>query len=120
MFGCIAVYVEDKIALILRDKPSNPADNGVWLATAREHHESLRDDFPNMRSISVLGEEVTSWQVLPVDAADFDESAVRACELVLARDPRIGKIPGEKKRKAQAANSKKASVSNSSRTKSRR
>jgi len=31
MFGCLAVYVKDKIVLILRDKPT--ADNGVWLAT---------------------------------------------------------------------------------------
>ena len=33
MFGCIAIYVDDKIVLILRDKPNQPADNGVWLAT---------------------------------------------------------------------------------------
>jgi hypothetical protein len=29
MFGCLAIYVEDKIVLILRDKPTNTADNGV-------------------------------------------------------------------------------------------
>jgi len=33
MFGCLAIYVKDKIVLILRDKPTNTADNGVWLAT---------------------------------------------------------------------------------------
>ena len=42
MFGCLAVYVEDKIVLILRDKRDQTADNGVWLATTEEHHESLR------------------------------------------------------------------------------
>ena len=35
MFGCLAVYVEEKIVLILRDKPSGEADNGVWLARFR-------------------------------------------------------------------------------------
>ena len=55
MFGCLAVYVGDKIVLILRDKPNQTQDNGVWLATTKEHHESLRRDFPNMRSIQVLG-----------------------------------------------------------------
>ena len=29
MFGCLAIYVKDKIMLILRDKPTNTADNGV-------------------------------------------------------------------------------------------
>ena len=120
MFGCVAIYVEEKIVLILRDRPSYPTDNGVWLATTADHHESLRSEFPNMRSIGVLGKEVTGWQVLPVDAPDFEESALRACELVMARDPRIGKVPGEKKRKTQAAKSKKAAASKSSRTKSRR
>src|SRR6476661_10116200 len=62
MFGCLAIYVEDKIVLILRDKPSYEADNGVWLATTAEHHESLRREFPSMRSIGVLGKEVTGWQ----------------------------------------------------------
>ena len=93
MFGWLAVYVEDKIVLVLRDKRENRADNGVWLATTAEHHESLRREFPNMRSIQVLGREVTGWQVLPADAVDFEEAALHAAELVIARDPRIGKIP---------------------------
>ena len=99
MFGCLAVYVEEKIVLILRDKAGETADNGVWLATTQEHHESLRCEFPNMRSIRVLGKKVTGWQLLPADAPDFEESALRASELVLARDPRIGKVPKVKRKK---------------------
>ena len=38
MFGCLAVYVKDKIVFILRDKRENTADNGVWLATTEQHH----------------------------------------------------------------------------------
>ena len=57
MFGCLAVYVGDKIVLILRDKHDKTADNGVWLATTQEHHESLRREFPNMRIDSNIGEE---------------------------------------------------------------
>ena len=97
MFGCLAIYVADKIVLILRDKSSSTADNGVWLATTEEHHASLRREFPNMRSIQVLGKKVTGWQVLPADASDFEETALRACELVIARDPRIGKVPGARR-----------------------
>jgi hypothetical protein len=96
MFGCLAVYVEDKIVLILRDKGDASADNGVWLATTKDQHESLRREFPHMRSIRALGKEVTGWQVLPADAPDFEESALRACELIMGMDPRIGKLPARK------------------------
>jgi hypothetical protein len=106
MFGCLAVYVEDKIVLILRDRRDADADNGVWLATTVEHHDSLRRSFPNMRSIQVFRTKVTGWQVLPVDAPDFEESALAACELIVARDPRIGKVPGA--RRASASKRAKA------------
>jgi hypothetical protein len=105
MFGCTAVYVGDKIVLILREKPSHTADNGVWLATTEEHHASLRREFPHMRSIGVLGKPITGWQILPADSPDFEQSAVHACELVLAGDPRIGKIPGA--RRSSTARAKK-------------
>jgi hypothetical protein len=93
MFGCLAVYVKDKIVFILRDHRDAPADNGVWLATTEQHHASLKREFPSMRSIRRFGTKVTHWQILPVDAADFEEAALRACDLVLAGDPRIGKVP---------------------------
>jgi len=103
MFGCLAVYIQEKIVLILRDKRDKTADNGVWLATTEEHHESLRREFPNMRSIRVLGKKVTGWQVLPADAPDFEQSSLRACELIVARDPRIGKLPGARRASRSAA-----------------
>jgi hypothetical protein len=93
MFGCLAVYVEDKIVLILRDRVDSPKDNGVWLATTAAHHESLQHEFPSMRSIQLFGKEVTHWQVLPADAPDFERAALRACALIVARDARIGKVP---------------------------
>jgi hypothetical protein len=103
LFGCVAVYVQDKIVLVLRDKRTSTVDNGVWLATTREHHESLRREFPSMRSIKVLGAEVTGWQVLPADEPDFEEAALHACELILAKDPRIGKVPGSRRSPRAAA-----------------
>ena len=67
MFGCTAIYVEDKIVLILRDKRKQSADNGVWLCTTAEHHASLR-----------------------------------ACDFILAGDPRIGKVPGTRRASASS------------------
>jgi hypothetical protein len=109
MFGCLAVYVADKIVLILRDKRDGTADNGVWLATTEEHHQSLRREFPNMRSIQAFGKKVTGWQAIPADAPDFEEAALRACELIAARDPRIGKVPAT--RRASGPGAQKAAKS---------
>ena len=117
MFGCLAVYVGEKIVLILRDKPSYAEDNGVWLATTIEHHESLRRDFPSMRSIRLLGKKVTGWQVLPADARDFEEAALRACEFILAGDPRIGKIPEARRARGSRANK---SANSAKRTRTRK
>lgn len=103
MFGCLAVYIKEKIVLALRDKPTAFSSNGVWLATTKDHHESLRNEFPSMRSIPALGSGLTGWQMLPSDAPDFEESALRACELILAGDPRIGKTPQAKRRGSKAA-----------------
>jgi hypothetical protein len=107
MFGCLAVYVGEKIVLILRDRPTNMEDNGVWFCTTEEHHESLRLEFPNTRSIALLGGKITGWQVLPSTSPDFEEAALHACELVIARDPRIGKVPGEKKAAAKRPSKRK-------------
>ena len=35
MFGCLGVYVKDKIVFVLRDKATSIPDNGVWLAYSR-------------------------------------------------------------------------------------
>jgi hypothetical protein len=100
MFGATAIYVGEKIVLILMEREGH-ADNGVWLATTAEHHASLAREFPSMRSIRVFGPGPTGWQVLPVDASDFEEAALRACDLVLAGDPRIGKIPQRRRKVAK-------------------
>jgi hypothetical protein len=99
MFGCVAVYVGEKVVLMLRDKPKDPKDNGVWIATTADHHETLLREFPHLRPIGLLGGKITGWQNIPADAPDFEEAAQRACELVLAGDSRIGKIPKRQQKK---------------------
>ena len=102
MFGCYAVYVRDKIVLILRDKEGIATDNGVWIATTHEHHESLRNDFPSMRTISVFGGTESGWQNLPAESETFEEEVMKACKLITNGDPRIGKTPKPRKKKASA------------------
>lgn len=46
-----------------------------------------------------FGPGPTGWQVLPVNSDDFEESVIKACQLVIKRDPRIGKVPKIKLKK---------------------
>ena len=99
MFGCHAVYIDEKIVLALRDK--NDDDSGVWICKTTEHHQSLKKDFPSMRSIGLFGPGISGWQILPKDAEDFETSVNRLCEMILKNDIRIGKIPTPKKKKTK-------------------
>jgi hypothetical protein len=99
MFGCYALYWENKILMMLRHKKDFPKDNGVWLATTLEHHESLKKDFPSMRSVSLFGDTPSGWQNIPAEADDFEELAIKACRLIMKGDPRIGKVPKNAGRK---------------------
>lgn len=97
MFGHHAVYVGDRLVLFLIDKPNEP-DNGVGLATTAENIPALAAEFPSLRHLLTYGPEATDWRLLPADADDFEESVVRACELVSAGDPRIGRVPKSRRR----------------------
>lgn len=103
MFGCTAVYIGEKIVFALREKSDEPEDNGLWIATTIDHHESLATEFPSMRSIGVLGPPPTGWQILPSSSSDFEQSAMKACELVLIGDARIGKVPKQKRLRPTSA-----------------
>lgn len=95
MFGAHAVYVGERIVLILRRKQKDD-DDGVWVATELAHHDSLRAQLPSMRSIALLGDGVTAWQNLPESGDAFEEEALRACALIRAGDPRMGRVPKKK------------------------
>ena len=97
MFGCQAIYVGPKIMLILRDRAPADDDNGVWVATERAHHASLRAELPTLRAIGVFGPGEHAWQCLPSDDDRFEEDALRVCAMIRRGDPRIGRIPGAKK-----------------------
>jgi hypothetical protein len=102
MFGCHAIYIGEKIVFMLRKKETATRDNGVWVAIAPGQHETLKKEFPSLRTVEVLGDKTTAWQNLPEDAMDFEESANRLCDLALKNDLRIGKIPKPKKKTSKS------------------
>jgi hypothetical protein len=99
MFGSFAVYIQDKLVLVLRKRTTHPRDNGVWLATSHEHHESLHSIFPYLRPVFLLGNKPSAWRNIPDDAPDFEEAVIMACELIGQNDPRIGVFPRKRSRK---------------------
>ena len=109
MFGCYSIYVGNKIVLIHRDSKTSQEDNGVWIATTKDHHDSLIRELPSMRSIAVFGTGPTGWQVIPSESDTFEEEVRHVCAMVRRGDPRIGKIPKPKKPKRPADSNKKAS-----------
>lgn len=109
MFGAYGLYVGERIVFILREKPDpGDRDNGVWLATTPQYHASLAREFDIMRSIEMFGPGPTGWQNLPSSEPEFEESVLRACDLVIARDERIGKIPAAKRLRRTSKKVKKA------------
>ena len=92
MFGCVAVYINERMVLVLRQREDHPEDNGVWLVTEKAHHFSLKQEFSSLRTIKLFGAEVSSWQLLAADQDDFEELVIKACDLILMGDHRIGKL----------------------------
>lgn len=96
MFSGFAVYIGDRLVLMLRDNLKHPEDNGIWLVLSEDTDPtaaSLRRDFPSIRPIGLLGGQITHWLLIPSDGADFETEALNACTLIQKRDPRIGRVP---------------------------
>ena len=96
MFSGFAVYLGNQLVLMLRDHVRSPRDNGVWLVLAEDTNPSdraLRREFPSLRRIELLGGAIGHWLLIPSDSPDFESEALHACELLLRRDPRLGRIP---------------------------
>jgi hypothetical protein len=96
MFSGFAVYVGEKIVLMLRDSPKQSEDNGVWLVfseTANLSDPRTRQDFPSLRLINLLGGKIAHWRLIPADSPTFESEALRACELLHRHDVRFGRVP---------------------------
>lgn len=97
-FGAHGIYRGEIILFILRKKEAHPDDNGIWVATYKEHHATLQKQFPALRNINLLGGD-TQWLNLPEECDSFEEDAMKLAGLVLKNDGRIGRLPAKKKKK---------------------
>ncbi|MCO6429382.1 MAG: hypothetical protein J5J00_00855 [Deltaproteobacteria bacterium] len=93
MFGCLACYLHGRLKLVLAD--SDEPWNGVLIATAREHHQSLMRQLPELIEHEVLGK----WLYISCADERFETGVRKIVSLCLSDDIRIGVLPSEKKRK---------------------
>lgn len=97
-FGAFGVYRSEIILFILWRKEEHPDDSGIWIATYKEHHESLKKEFPTLRGVNVLGAN-TNYLNLPEESENFESDALKLVQLILMNDSRIGRLPAKKKKK---------------------
>jgi hypothetical protein len=96
MFSGFAVYTGNLLILMLRDHATSVRDNGLWLVLSEDtppHDPTLHRDFPSLRRIELLGGKITHWLLIPSDSPTFETESLHACDLLLRRDPRLGRIP---------------------------
>jgi hypothetical protein len=96
MFSGFAVYAGDLLVLMLRDHAKSPRDNGVWLVLSDgtdPADATLRREIPSLRRIELLGDKIGHWLLIPSDGPNFETEALYACDLLLRRDPRLGRVP---------------------------
>ena len=98
MFGGFVVYIGERMTLFLYDRDKLPPQfKGVSLATTPEHYRNLAQEFSSTRDAAPRKIGKHPWLHIPANAADFEEQVLKACELILSGDPRIGREPDPKK-----------------------
>jgi len=100
MFSGFAVYIDDKVCFMLREHAKSPQDNGVWLVLADgldPADPGLHREFPSLRRIDLLGGKIAHWLLIPGNGPNFESEALHACDLLLHRDPRLGRIPASRR-----------------------
>ncbi len=97
MFGGFVVYIGEKMTLFLYDQEKWPRFQGVSLATTPEHYRSLAREFSSTRDAEPQRIGKSPWLLIPASAAGFEEQVLKACEMILNGDERIGRAPKEKK-----------------------
>ena len=62
--------------------------NGLLVCTSREHHASIRAQYPQLVSHEVLGK----WLYISQAHSEFESVAVDLAMMVRRRDPRLGVV----------------------------
>ncbi|MDB4904839.1 MAG: hypothetical protein JWQ63_4120 [Mucilaginibacter sp.] len=93
MFGMHYIYLGKRIMLILRRRDNESDLNGIWVATSKEHHQSLKNDIQELGAFFINGDERHgNWLLIQDNSEDFENAAIKVCELISHYDTRIGNL----------------------------
>jgi hypothetical protein len=96
MFGGLAAYLHDRLMLVLVEptKTGRWRWHGVLVATDREHHPSIRADFPSLAPHRVLAK----WLYIDSTDKEFEVTMEAVAKRMAANDRRFGVVPRRPKR----------------------
>jgi hypothetical protein len=97
MFGHQCLYFDGRMVMFLISKEGNE-DNGICVATSKDHIESLGRELKSLRYLKSYGPDATNWRLIPSDSDRFEVDVEKACQLILKNDPRIGREPKSRKK----------------------
>ncbi len=100
MFGSTAVYVDDRIVLILRER--GDTDDGVWVVYDVAFEDEVLGLLPRLKVIDLFENKVKGWKKLAVSDDAFEGDVERLCSFLLAGDKRFGKVPKPKRPRGAA------------------
>ena len=96
-FGMYYIYWNKKNMLILRKLSKNVNLNGIWIATVKAHHASLKTEVPGLAQFLLDNGKThdSDWQLLQENDNNFETDAIKICGFISHGDPRIGKQTGK-------------------------
>lgn len=96
MFGCYGIYANGRLCLFLmnRERPlirrqAEPMQNGVYIATSEKHVAELELIFTEAEFEHLKAGKV--WIFVSETLSEFESNVIRACEMIVAGDARIGR-----------------------------
>jgi hypothetical protein len=95
-FGCRAIYLHGKLMIVLCS--GEEPWNGVLIATEKDFHKGIRQEFQNVVQHPVL----KKWMYLPENSEDFETVVADIVEAIRIGDERFGVEPKERKRREKA------------------
>ena len=101
MFGAKAAYVGGRMMLCFC--AGKEPWRGVLVCTDRERHAALQADFPELTPHKIL----PKWLYLPESADSFERTAAALVGLARRRDPRVGIVPGAKRKRTKKTSTRR-------------
>ena len=91
-FGFTYVYLGERLLCGLRESEKQRGSNGLWLFTTSEFVDSLGSEFEELSRRYLWRNGKNAWVILASRLPGYEEYCLKACELILNNDRRIGRL----------------------------